>query len=128
MLFLLPGSCTLSRAREAREAAVSWERTALTPVDDEEGLIMIPDSPLRPKWGVPGWHIHCSSNKVPRSFSPSTSASRLLSNQAIHLTTISGGSLCSTSLDNPPRLIGRPKRKRVPAQGRYKNAVSEKDP
>jgi hypothetical protein len=44
VLFFLPGSCTLSPACEAREAAVSRERTALIPVDDEEGPVMIPDS------------------------------------------------------------------------------------
>jgi hypothetical protein len=39
MLFLLPGSYTLSPTHNAREAAVSWEKTAVTSVGDEE-LIM----------------------------------------------------------------------------------------
>jgi hypothetical protein len=43
MLFLLPDSCTLSPAHNARETAVSWGKTAVALVGDEE-LIMTPDS------------------------------------------------------------------------------------
>jgi hypothetical protein len=39
MLFLLPGSCTLGSTYNAHEVVVSWEKTTVASVGDEE-LIM----------------------------------------------------------------------------------------
>jgi hypothetical protein len=41
MLFLLPGSCTFGPTHNAREAAVSWEKTAVASVGDEEPIMTL---------------------------------------------------------------------------------------
>jgi hypothetical protein len=112
--------------RETRNTRVRRERTAVTPSDDEdddndedeEGVTTVLDTPPRPITLA----IRSPEAPPPPSRAPSPPELMTVSRS------FPEGPFVPPASTAPPRLAddeGRPKRKRAPTQGRYKDAVAQ---
>ena len=110
------------RTRETRNTRVRRERTAVTPSDDEdddeEGVTTVLDTPPRPITLA----IRPPEAPPPLFRAPSPPELMTVSRS------FPEGPFVPPASTAPPRLAddeGRPKRKRAPTQGRYKDAVAQ---